>query len=126
MKDVALDEVTGDVFLATGDFKLIDDPDSIRQQRQIALSWIRGEWKTDLEEGFSHPILDRDEDIPTEEQFRESIRAYIAAQPGHRAIIELKVELNPSTREAFVDGIEQHESGYIVPIRKVLKFAGEG
>ena len=54
LKDIALDETTGDLLLKDFDLQLVEDQDQIAQNLAIRLRFILGEWFLDITAGVSY------------------------------------------------------------------------
>lgn len=100
--DVALDPTTNDlVFDAAGDLVLVDGADLAQQSVRLVLLTHQGEWWADTTLGvdWAGEVLVKD---PRLDVIRALIADQILSVPGVRAVGEIGIDIDATTRAATI------------------------
>lgn len=109
-RDLALDPETNDLLLVQGDLTLVNDLDAIKQEVDIRLRFMLGEWFLDTEAGvpYFQQILVKS---PNTSAIRSVFAAEILSVAGIRSLISLKLDFNRSTRVLKVTWVADTDLG---------------
>lgn len=96
-RDLALDPMTHDLFLSGGDLSLVADREAIRQEADIRLNFLLGEWFKDITKGvpYLQKVLVKSPDLTA---IRSILSDEILEVAGIRSIISLVLDYDRKNR----------------------------
>lgn len=100
-RDLLLDINSHDLTLVGGDLVLVRDAASIRQEVDIRLNFLLGEWFLDTEAGvpYFQNILVKSPNLAA---IRNIFNDEILSVAGIRSVVDLKLDFNRTTRKLLV------------------------
>lgn len=117
--DLALDQLTGDLYLDGGDIATVDGADAIAQSLAIRLGFYRGEWRLDARIGvpYFEKILVKN---PRLSEVEALLRQTILTTPGVTGIERFDLEYSPGARTARLSFSASSTSGPVVFDRELI------
>lgn len=96
-RDLALDPITHDLLLSGGDLSLVADREAIRQEADIRLNFLLGEWFLDITKGVPmfQKVLVKSPDLTA---IRSILADEILEVAGIRSILSLVLDYNRTAR----------------------------